>query len=163
MIDRKEGDGLAALSPTVSHGPEGHVVDPSETNASPSTRTICEGAPERKPISAQELMRPAEGCEDAVHDPRKGARPCAATAGIRIRTWGRAHIYGTAWWVTPDSDIKDESITHPLDEDQARWMIDRKEGEGDGLDAPSPTVSHGPEGHVVDSSRTHTSPSLHTI
>ena len=122
MIDRKEGDGLDAPSPTVSHGPEGHVVDSSRTHTSPSPHTICEGAPERKPISAQELMRLAEGCEDAVHDPRKGARPCAATAGIRIRTWGRAHIYGTAWWETPDGDMEDERITHPLDEDQAREL-----------------------------------------
>ena len=59
MIDRKEGDGLSALSPTVSHGPERHVVDPSETNDSPSTRTICEEAPERKRAEYEAAARRA--------------------------------------------------------------------------------------------------------
>ena len=97
MTDRKgNGDGPEAPSPTVSHGPEGHVVDTSQADTEPSPRTIREGAPVSKPISAEELMRLAEGCEDAVHDPRKPVTgPYAATAGIRIGTWGRAHIY---WW-----------------------------------------------------------------
>ena len=137
MIDRKEGDGLDAPSPTVSHGPEGHVVDSSRTHTSPSPRTICEGAPERKKAEYEAAARRAfpelsAGGDIHPHPMIEGTSkavigPYAATAGIsvstiRIRPSGQAHIYGTAWWETPDGDLKDEPITYPLDEDQAREL-----------------------------------------
>ncbi len=43
-------------------------------------------------------------------------------AGIRIRTWGRAHVYGTAWWDSPHGLTEEERITHPLDEDEAEAL-----------------------------------------
>lgn len=43
-------------------------------------------------------------------------------AGIRIRTWGRAHVYGTAWWHSPHGPTEEERITHPLDEDEAEAL-----------------------------------------
>ena len=54
MSDRKEGDGLEAPSPTVSHGPEGHVVDSSRTHTSPSDRFIPEATPVSKWQSFEE-------------------------------------------------------------------------------------------------------------
>ena len=55
----EKGDGPEAPSPTVWHGPEGHVVDTSQADTGPSPRTIREGAPERKRAEYEAAARRA--------------------------------------------------------------------------------------------------------